>query len=132
MTAKAHSQRLKRMAQRTPQEVARKLYQAGQMLELDMERSITAGSISGAAHVPSAPNNPPNNDTGALVRSIQTRIGGPGLVVVEAGGPSAPYAVHLEYGTAKMIQRPFARPATERNRKKIAEMVGEAVSLTVK
>lgn len=132
MTAKKHSDRLKRMVQRTPQQVARALYQAGQLIEIDMEQSITAGSISGAGHIPSLPGQPPNNDTGGLVRSIETKIGGPGIVVVEAGGPSAPYAVPLEYGTSKMAARPFARPATERNRKKVAQMVGEALNITIK
>jgi HK97 gp10 family phage protein len=132
MSAKSHSDRLKRMVQKTPQQVARALYQAGQLIELDAERSITAGSISGAGHIPSLPGQPPNNDTGGLVRSIETKIGGPNLVIVEAGGPSAPYATYLEWGTATLSPRPFMRPATEKNRKRVAQMVGDAVSLTIK
>ena len=132
MTAKKHSDRLKRMAQRTPQQVAQALYSAGQLIELDMERSITAGSISGAGHVASLPGQPPNNDTGGLVRTIETRIGGPNLVIVSAGGPAAPYAVPLELGSSKMAARPYARPATERNRRKVAELVGDAVNITIK
>lgn len=129
MTAKSHSDRLKRMAAKTPQAIARALYQAGQLIELDWERSITAGSISGANHIPSAPGQPPNADTRFLDSNIETRIGGPGLVIVES---LAPYSAALEYGTSKMAARPSARPATERNRRKVAEMVGDALSITIK
>lgn len=133
MTSKAHSDRLKRMAQRTPQQVVQALYKAGQLIELDAERSITAGSVSGAGHVPSRPGEPPNNDTGGLVRSIETRIDGKDLVTVSAGGPAAPYAVPLEYGNAAgtLLARPFMRPATERNRKKVTELVGDALRITI-
>lgn len=132
MTAKSHSDRLKRMRSKTPKQVAQKLYQAGQLIELDAERSITAGAVSGAGHVPSLPGQPPNNDTGGLVRSIETRLNGTDLVIVSAGGPVAPYAVPLEYGTSKMAARPFMRPATEKNRRKVAEMVGDAVNITIR
>lgn len=132
MTARKHSDRLKRMAQRTPQQVAKALYAAGQLIEADAEQSITAGSISGAGHIPSLPGQPPNADTRGLDLSIETKIGGPGVVTVEAGGPSAPYAAYLEYGTSRMAARPFMRPAVERNRKKVAQMVGEALSITIK
>lgn len=132
MTAKKHSDRLKRMAQRTPRQVAQALYSAGQLIELDAERSITAGSVSGAGHVPSLPGQPPNNDTGGLVRSIETRLNGTDLVTVTAGGPSAPYAVYMEYGTGTISPRPFMRPAVERNRKKVVQMVGDAVNVTIK
>lgn len=131
MSAKAHSDRLKRMAQRTPQQVGQALYRAGQLIELDAERSITAGSVSGAAHVPSRPGEPPNNDSGGLVRSIETKLNGTDLVTVTAGGPVAPYAVFQEYGTSKMAARPFMRPATERNRKKVTELVGDALRITI-
>lgn len=128
MTAKSHSDRLKRMAQRTPQEVARALYSAGQLIELDWERSITAGSISGANHIPSAPGQPPNADTRFLDSNIETEIGGPGVVTVTS---KAPYSAALEFGTSKMAARPSARPATERNRKKVTELVGDALRITI-
>jgi len=131
MTAKQHSQRLKNMAQNTAQEVLRKLYVAGQLIENDAERSITAGSVSGAGHVPSAPGQPPSRDSGLLDGSIETEIRGsnPPTVAVTS---RAPYASALEYGTSKMAPRPYMRPATERNRDDVARMVGEAVSIVVK
>lgn len=129
MTAKKHSDRLKRMAQRTPQAVARALYSAGQLIESDAEYSITAGSVSGAGHIPSLPGEAPNNDTGFLRSNIETAIGGPGVVTVTS---HAPYSAALEYGTSRMAARPFMRPAAERNRKKVVDMVGEALSVTVR
>lgn len=129
MSAKSHSDRLKRMAQRTPQAVARALYAGGQLIELDAERSITAGSISGAGHIPSAPGQPPNADTRFLDSNIETSVGGPGLVKVTS---HAPYSAALEYGTSKMAARPFMRPAAERNRDEVVRLVGEAINITVK
>lgn len=129
MTAKGHSDRLKRMAARTPQQIARKLYQAGQLVELEAERSITDGSISGEGHVPSEPGEPPNADTRFLDSNIVTEIGGPGIVTVTS---NAPYSAALEFGTSKMEARPFMRPALNKNRAKIIQLVGEAVSSTIK
>jgi len=129
VTAKRHSDRLKRMAQRTPQQVARALYAAGQLIENDWERSITAGSISGKGHIPSLPGQPSNADTHHLDSNIQTRIGGPGLVLVES---LAEYAAAQEFGTSRMAARPAGRPAVERNRKKVVELVGDAVNITVR
>lgn len=128
MTAKSHSDRLKRMAQRTPQEVARALYSAGQLIELDAERSITAGSISGANHIPSAPGQPPNADTRFLDSNIETEIGGPGVVTVTS---KANYSAFLEFGSSRAAARPFLRPATERNRRKVVELVGDAINITI-
>lgn len=129
MTAKSHSDRLKRMAQRTPRQVAAKLYEAGQLIELDAERSITAGSVSGINHVPSAPGQPPNADTRKLDSNIETSVGGPGLVIVES---KAEYSAALEYGTSRMEARPFMRPAVERNRRKVVELVGDAVNISIR
>ena len=129
MTAKSHSDRLKRMAQRTPKEVARALYSAGQLIELDAERSITSGAVSGVNHIPSNPGQPPNADTHFLDSNIETRIGGPGLVIVES---LAPYSAALEYGTSRISPRPFMSPAVQRNRKKVIELVGEAVNITIR
>jgi HK97 gp10 family phage protein len=127
--AKKHSDRLKRMIARTPQEVARALYSAGQLVELDAERSITTGAVSGANHIPSLPGQPPNADTHFLDSNIETEIGGPGLVTVTS---KAPYSAFLEFGTSRLSPRPFMRPAVERNRKKIVQLVGDAVGITIK
>lgn len=128
MTARKHSDRLKKIAERTPQQVARALYMAGQLIENDAEKSITDGSISGAGHIPSLPGQPPNADTRFLDTNIETEIGGPGIVTVTS---KAPYSAALEYGTSKMAARPYMRPSVERNRKKVVKMVGDAVKVTL-
>lgn len=129
MTAVKHSQRLRKMVREAAPATARALYSAGQLIELDAERSITAGSVSGANHVPSAPGQPPNADTRFLDSNIETEIGGPGLVTVTS---KANYSAALEFGTSKMAARPFMRPATERNRAKVVELVGDAVNITIR
>lgn len=129
MTARKHSERLKRMVAKTPQQVTRALYAAGQLLELDAERSITSGAVSGVNHIPSNPGQPPNADTHFLDSNIETEIGGPGLVTVTS---KANYSAALEWGTSRMAARPFMRPAVERNRKKVVQMVGDAVNVTIK
>lgn len=120
----------KRMAnirQLTPREVTAALYAAGQAIEIDAEHSITDGSISGKGHIPSNPGEPPNADTRLLDSSIETvLVDGPegGKVNVES---NAPYAAHLEFGTSKMAERPYMRPAAERQRKKASELVAAAM-----
>lgn len=128
---KKHSDRLKAMAADTAREVVAKLYIAGQRIELDAERSITAGSVSGKNHVASAPGQPPNRDTGVLDGNIETTIAAqnPPTVLVSS---NAPYAAALEFGTSRMAERPYMRPATARNRDDVVRAVGEVVSIVVK
>lgn len=61
---------------------------------------------------------PPNTDTGRLVRSIKARKTGAREASVGIFGQDAPYGKYLEYGTANMGARPFMRPAYE-NKKSI-------------
>lgn len=126
MSAKSHSDRLKRMAKQTAREVTRALYLVGQQVELEAERSITAGSVSGKGHVPSAPGQPPNRDTGVLDSNIETTVvaQNPPTVHVTA---SAPYAGFLEFGTSQMAERPFMRPAVAKHRGKLAANISVAV-----
>lgn len=89
------------------------LYSLGQRIELTAELSITQGSISGKDHVPSAPGEPPNADTRLLDGSIETTFAGEDTVHVTS---NAPYSAALEFGTSKMEERPFMRPAMEQER----------------
>lgn len=122
---KKHSARLKRLAGAEPR-ILRALYALGQKIELDAELSITEGSVSGAGHVPSAPGEPPNADTRLLDSSIETTIesASPPRVLVTS---NAPYSAAVELGTAKMVERPFMRPATKKNRAKGIRAVAAAV-----
>lgn len=75
-------------------------------------------------HIASAPGQPPNTDTGNLVRNIQPEF--------EAGGmigfvfSRAIYSRFLEFGTIKMSARPFLQPALESVRQKIRHIFAMA------
>ena len=129
MAKNAHSARLTRMTQQTAKELAKALYKAGQLIESTAEHSITAGSISGKNHVPSAPGSPPNADSRFMDSNIETEIGGPTLVTVTS---YAPYSAVHEFGGSRHPARPFMRPATEKHRKDVIRLVGDAVGITIK
>lgn len=109
--------------------VGKALFVAGDEIRSYAARSITEGSVSGAKHAPSLPGEPPNADTHILDRSIEVHQGAPLKVEVSA---NAPYASALEFGTSKMTERPFMRPAANAKRKRVTELVGKAVSIAVR
>lgn len=88
------------------------LFAAADMIRTEAVLSITAGSISGKNHVPSAPGEPPNADTNTLDNSIHVRKVDNNHYEVVA---DAPYAVAQEYGTAdgRLAERPYMRPAAK-------------------
>lgn len=123
---KGHSARLKRLTSpEAVRQIGAALYAAGQEIEVEAALSITNGATSGAGHVPSAPGEPPNADTHRLDRSIETNQVAPLRVEVSA---NAPYAAALEFGTSKMAERPFMRPATARKRKEVTALVRNTVA----
>lgn len=125
-----HTDRLKRMSgARTKSTLNKALYAAGQVIEIEAERSITAGSVSGAGHVPSAPGEPPNADTRLLDTSIHTVAVGDGRVNVES---TAPYAAALEFGTSRMAARPYMLPAAVKKRPEAQSIISEAVRRSTK
>gem|GEM_PF-6044501 len=68
---------------------------------------------------PSAAGSPPAIDTGALAASLQQnddRVGSP-----------LGYAAQLEYGTSRMAARPWLRPAVERVRPRLAELIAQVI-----
>jgi HK97 gp10 family phage protein len=81
-------------------------------------------------HYPSLPNNPPAVDTGTLRRSITFDVGMDENKVTGRVGSTIldpPYGAYLEFGTSRMIQRPWLRPALERNQEVIKEHIREGV-----
>lgn len=110
-------------AKRSKQMVAI-LYAAGQEIEIAAEKSITEGSVSGKNHVPSAPGQPPNADTRFLDTNIETEIkaNSPPTVHVTS---KAPYSAALEFGTSKMAERPFMRPAAAKVKREIAKRIAK-------
>lgn len=104
---------------------------AGQMIETEAEASIVAGSISGAGHVPSKPFSPPNADTRQLDGDIHTIVVGKGRVNVEAGA-NTPYAVILEFGSSKMLPRPYLGPAAKKKSPEAKKLIAEAIRRSTK
>lgn len=81
-------------------------------------------------HYPSLPNNPPAVDTGTLRRSITFDVETDESKVTGRVGSTIldpPYGAYLEFRTSRMIQRPWLRPALERNREVIKEHIKEGV-----
>jgi HK97 gp10 family phage protein len=104
--------------------VGRALFAGGERLQVAAQTSITEGAVSGKGHVPSSPGEPPNADTHRLSDNIETIQAGPLKVEVSS---NAPYSRALEFGTSKMAERPFMRPAAAKTRKEITELVARAV-----
>lgn len=76
------------------------------------QQSIILGPKTGIIygdHQASAPGEAPADWTGQLVASGHTRYNRTALMGEVVF--SAPYALHLEYGTEKMEPRPYLRPA---------------------
>lgn len=124
---KKYTDRLARLASPVKnKDILAALYSVGQSIEIDAEISITAGSVSGKDHLPSLPGQPPNADTRHLDTNIETRIEKkyPPTVVVES---KASYSAALEFGTTKMTERPFMRPAVKKNRKNVVKGVAAVV-----
>lgn len=91
--------------------------------------SIAEGSVSGKRHVPSQPGQPPNNDTGVLAGNIEHTRTGP---LTAQATSEAPYAAALEYGTSRMAERPYMRPAAARVRETIRDDALKAIRSLVR
>ena len=109
-----------------------------QLIRAEAIKSIQSGPKSGRVyekynprrtHKASAPGQAPASDTGNLVRNIVVKQENPDLVKVES---NAIYSSFLEFGTSKMLARPFLFAATERSRKKIAQAVFNRVVKEIK
>lgn len=128
--AKAASDRLRGLAgQQKVEFVGQALFVAGDEIKTFARQSITQGAVSGAFHVPSKPGEPPKADTHILDTSIEVHQVAPLRVQVIA---EAEHAVPLEFGTSKMAERPFMRPAAKAKRQRTVELVGKAVSIAVR
>jgi hypothetical protein len=121
-----HLSRLRAMTgPRLPLEVTRALFGGGNVIEVEAELSITRGAVSGAGHVASKPGEPPNADTHALDRQIETSVVAPLRVNTVS---AAPHAVPLEVGTSRMEARPSMGPAARKKRLRVVQLVAAAVN----
>lgn len=124
-----YTRMIKRIGPEAAGEVGKVMFALGEAVQVDAQISITTGAVSGKGHIPSRPGEPPNNDTGVLASNIETVS--KGLLEVEVSS-NAPYSAALEYGTSRMEERPFMRPALAKNRKLISTTIDAAVARAVK
>ena len=128
--ARAHAARLRGIrGQDMVRKVGAALFVAGQAIQVEAQLSITRGAVSGKGHVPSAPGQPPNQDTGVLANNIETTQIEDLKVHVSS---NAPYAVPLEVGTSKMEARPYMAPAAHAKRKEATQLVRRAVDKAIR
>lgn len=121
---------LKNLVGNLDREVSKALFMAGEVVEGEAARSITTGSAGGQKggkhqHVRSRPGEAPNEEFGGLARNIETVQVEPFRVEVSS---NAPYSVALEFGTSKMAARPFMSPAVQATRKKVQQIIADAVA----
>lgn len=109
---------------RLKKEISAALFVGADDVRARYRRKVTDGSISGVNHVPSAPGEPPNNDTGNLISSAETVLVDWNHAEVRV---RAPYAVPLEMGTSRMAARPALGPATQESRNQITDRITKAV-----
>lgn len=127
--AARHQARLAKMLRAAGPELGKAIYVAADAIRVEAKRSITAGSVSGRGHVASSPGEPPNRDTGHLDTNIEAAKTGP----LEAETRStASYAAALEFGTSKMAERPYMRPAVKKVMPLVRRQIGKTVEAIVK
>ena len=125
---------LKNISTKGKELIAHAVFKSVADVEKEAKQSIQRGAKAGVVykrynprrtHKASAPGQPPASDTGFLVSNIKRFIDGDGL-----GGEvrsRAFYSKFLEFGTSKMLPRPFMFPALEKNRQKIITRIKKAV-----
>ncbi len=137
-------------------ELDKALFISAKKVEEEAKRSIAEGNKSGKIythflltnkrtggifpsrlrdkpHRASAPGQAPAQDSGALSRSINTRVQKSAKeALIVAGNSLAKYARFLEFGTSKMAARPFMVPALEKSKAFIRARLNEAVDIAIK
>lgn len=105
--------------------VGRALFAGGEAIKAEASFLITQGSVSGRGHIPSKPGEPPNENTGTLRRGIVVTQPAPLRVRISA---TAPYSGFLEFGTSRMLARPFMGPAARAKKDEVVALVRRAVT----
>lgn len=125
--SRAHVRRLQALASGTTEkEIGAALFAGGEAIQVEAQRSITAGAVSGKGHVPSEPGTPPNNDTGVLANNIETTQPAVTRVLVTS---NAPYSARHEFGPEG---RKFMRPARDKKRGEVKALVETAMNRAVR
>lgn len=122
-----HARRLRNMrAAGAARQITAAVFAEAQALQVDAQLSITRGAVSGKNHVPSAPGEPPNNDTGVLAGNIEANVTGVGKAETSS---NAPYAAAQEFGSESqgLPERPYMRPAAAISKGRAPARIAEAV-----
>jgi len=123
---KEHSRRLRRMTGEGAEKfIGQALFVGGETIQVEAQISITRGAVSGKGHVPSAPGSPPSADTHRLADNIETVQLSPMHVEVSS---NAPYSAAQEFGTSKLPERPFMRPAVAAKRQEVTDLIRKAIN----
>ena len=110
----------------------------GQLIRGEAVKSIQQGNKTGRIykrynptreHRASAPGEAPASDTGNLVSQIFVKNKEEGVVQVSS---EAMYSKFLEFGTEKMLPRPFLFPAFEKSKPRIAEVLFKKITDALK
>ena len=121
--------RLEESMEKPLQEV---LMGGGQLIRSEAIKSIQTGAKSGIvyekynprrSHRSSAPGQSPASDTGNLVSKIIVKNNKDEVRVQS----NANYSKFLEFGTSKMLARPFMFPAKEKSKKRIIQITANKV-----
>lgn len=105
------------------------MYAAGQIIQVAAQISITEGAVSGKHHKPSLPGQPPNADTHYLADNIVTlHVDALNVLIISY----AVYSAALEFGSSKVKERPFMRPAAIQSRAKVNKKLGAAARRAVR
>ncbi|WP_159975878.1 MULTISPECIES: hypothetical protein [unclassified Novosphingobium] len=120
----AHLKRLRNMTLGMRKEASKLIYTLADMHAIEAAISITTGAVSGKNHVASKPFEAPNSDTHVLDRSVHVEKTGP---LTAQSIADAPYAVRLEFGDDKIVERPFMRPAATKVKKAVDKLAKAGV-----
>lgn len=133
MAMKGKDKHLRRLQRLSGPEVVRLagrvVYVGADMVRAEAFRGVSAGSISGKNHVPSAPGEFPNRDSGGLQNGFKTDQTGPLSAEFKS---ETEYSTALEFGTSKMQARPHVRPARDEAEPKIQRLFAEEMGKLVR
>ncbi len=121
--ARRHKTRLQNLRRGIRTQAGKAIFVGAGILETEARRLIVAGAVQGKGHVPSAPGEPPHRDTGQLDQSV---VAVRKTTLKSEVSANAEHALPLEFGTKRMIERPFLKPATKNTRRAITKLVRRA------
>ncbi len=88
-------------------------------IKISMKAKGTGIKWPGSSYTSSAPGEPPATQTGTLIRSMTSEV----EKLVGRVGTNLKYGLYLEIGTKNIVPRPYLRPAFEKKKDKIAEII---------